>query len=80
MAEQQPSARKQLPIPPIPTTAYTSKKRKPEGKKKAQKSKLDRARHKTRVNIGVAIQRWRDLCDLKGFKTDAELATFLLDR
>ena len=72
-------SRKQLPIPPSPTTAYRSKKRKPE-EKKAQKNELDNARDKTRVNIRVAIQRWRDLRDLEGFKTNAELATFLLDR
>ena len=79
MVEQQPSARKQLPIPPLPPTAYTSKKRKPE-EIKSTKKELDRARDKTSVNIGMAFQRWKELCDLEGRKTDAELANFLVDR
>ncbi|KAJ8254970.1 hypothetical protein GJAV_G00199450, partial [Gymnothorax javanicus] len=49
-------------------------------KKKAQKKELDKVRDETRVNIGVAFQRWREFLDLEGLKTDAELATFLLDR
>ncbi|XP_028300650.1 uncharacterized protein LOC114462164 [Gouania willdenowi] len=77
MAEQQPSA-----IAPFATTAYmaetTSKKRRPEGRK-PKKKELYRARDKSRINIGVDFQRWRELRDLKGLKTDAELATFLLD-
>lgn len=38
------------------------------------------ARSKTRINIGAAFERWRDLRQLKGMKTDAELALFLLNR
>ena len=45
MAEQQPSVRKQLPIPPLPTTAYTSKRRKPEEKK----STKERIRQKPEI-------------------------------
>uniref|UniRef100_A0AAR2IKQ5 Uncharacterized protein n=1 Tax=Pygocentrus nattereri TaxID=42514 RepID=A0AAR2IKQ5_PYGNA len=45
-----------------------------------KKRELDRARDKTRANLGAAFQRWRALRDLKGFRSDAELATFLLDR
>ena len=66
--QQQPSTRKQLPIPPLQTTAYMSKKQKPE-EKEEQKNELDRARHKSRENISVAIQSWRKLRDLEGFKT-----------
>uniref|UniRef100_A0A8C5HCX0 Uncharacterized protein n=1 Tax=Gouania willdenowi TaxID=441366 RepID=A0A8C5HCX0_GOUWI len=45
----------------------------------SKKKKLDRARDKSRINIGVDFQRWRELRDLEGLKTYAELATFLLD-
>lgn len=37
------------------------------------------ARSKTRINIGAAFERWRDLRQLKGMKTDGELALFLLN-
>ncbi|XP_037830602.1 zinc finger protein 37 isoform X2 [Kryptolebias marmoratus] len=40
---------------------------------------LDQARNKTRVNIGAAFPRWRELREQKGFRNDAQLATFLLD-
>uniref|UniRef100_A0A3Q3B0C2 Uncharacterized protein n=1 Tax=Kryptolebias marmoratus TaxID=37003 RepID=A0A3Q3B0C2_KRYMA len=50
------------------------------GEKQTQKKELDRARNKTRVNIGAAFQRWKQLRVRKGFRTDAEVATFLLDR
>ncbi|XP_028299208.1 uncharacterized protein LOC114461402 [Gouania willdenowi] len=82
MAEQQPSASKKLPIPPLALTAYTAKtsiKKWRQEERKAKKKVLDRARDKSRINIGVDFQRWRELRDLKGLKTDAELATFLLD-
>ncbi|XP_074546810.1 uncharacterized protein LOC141805591 isoform X1 [Halichoeres trimaculatus] len=41
---------------------------------------LDKARAKTRVNIGSAFQRWRQLRQAKGMKSDTLLAEFLLDR
>ncbi|KAG5834952.1 hypothetical protein ANANG_G00266990 [Anguilla anguilla] len=72
-----------LPVPPLSTTAYTDKKckkRKTDEEKMSTKKKLNRARDKTRVNIGLAFQRWRELRNLKGFKSDGELAVFLLDR
>ncbi|XP_041834095.1 uncharacterized protein LOC121635100 [Melanotaenia boesemani] len=54
------------------------------GKKKKvryESQKLyDQKRGKTRINIGVAFTRWRQLRNNKGLKSDAELATFLLDR
>ncbi|XP_073724306.1 uncharacterized protein [Misgurnus anguillicaudatus] len=64
-----------LPIPRLPTRAKQKTK-----EKKTTKIESDRARNKTRINIGPAFERWRNLRDLKGFKLDAELATFLLDR
>ncbi|XP_070826977.1 uncharacterized protein [Chaetodon trifascialis] len=82
MAEQRPPPTGKLPIPPLPTTAYTAKttKKKKAGlERQTKKKELDRARDKTRINIGAAFQGWRELRDLKGFKTDSELATFLLD-
>lgn len=45
-----------------------------------QKRACDRAHAKTRINIGRAFERWRELRFLNGFKTDAETAFFLLDR
>ncbi|XP_071398689.1 uncharacterized protein [Centroberyx affinis] len=72
-----------LPLPPLPTTAYTTKrsnkKRKTEEEKHATKKKLCRERDKTRVNIGVALERWRELRESKGFKTDAMVALFLME-
>ncbi|XP_036452701.1 zinc finger protein 470-like isoform X2 [Colossoma macropomum] len=83
MADKEPPACKKLPIPILPTTAYTTKtckQKKTNEEKHAKKKELDRARDKTRANLGAAFQRWRALRDLKGFRSDAELATFLLDR
>ncbi|KAM4584545.1 uncharacterized protein PAE49_004061 isoform 2-T2 [Odontesthes bonariensis] len=80
MAQQQKNPK--LPIPPLLTTAYTSKiskKRKKEAEKDVRRKEIDRARNKTRVNIGEAFERWRELRELKGFKLDADLAIFLLD-
>ncbi|KAM4615254.1 uncharacterized protein ACJ7VT_010431 [Polymixia lowei] len=81
MTEKGPTYK--LPIPPLPTTAYTAKhvkKRKSDAEKQLTKKELNRARDQTRVNIGEAHQRWRELRLLKGFKSDAQLALFLLDR
>lgn len=72
------------PIPPLATTAYTAKtakkKKLDESTVKARKKESDKARGATRVNIGIAFERWRVLKENKGFKFDYELATFLLDR
>lgn len=53
-----------------------------EGKKPrcASKRLHDQKRSKTRINIGSAFPRWRELLLKKRMKLDAELATFLLDR
>lgn len=83
MAGKQPLSMKKLPIPPLPTTAYTiktSKRKKTTEEKQAKRKELVRARDKTRLNIGTAFHRWRELRNLRGFKTDPELATFLLNR
>uniref|UniRef100_A0A4W6DWT3 Uncharacterized protein n=1 Tax=Lates calcarifer TaxID=8187 RepID=A0A4W6DWT3_LATCA len=37
-------------------------------------------RGKTQVNIGAAFQRWKDIRELRGLTSDAEVALFLLDR
>ncbi|XP_053195562.1 uncharacterized protein LOC128379949 [Scomber japonicus] len=55
------------------------KKEKPEEERTANKKALDKARGQTRINIGVAFERWRQLRDLKGLNSDAEVALFLLD-
>ncbi|XP_048100324.1 zinc finger protein 879-like isoform X2 [Alosa alosa] len=46
---------------------------------KLKKKGYDLARAKSRVNIGVGFQRWRNLRELKCMKTDEDLALFLLD-
>ncbi len=62
-------------------TGSAKRKRKEltEEQKKAKRDS-DRTWAKTRVNCGPSFNRWRELRDLKGFKTDPELAVFLLDR
>lgn len=55
------------------------RKRKRSKNVNLKKRVYESARSKTRLNIGVAFERWRDLRQLKGMKTDAELALFLLD-
>lgn len=55
-------------------------KRRRSEEQKLKKKGYDQARAKSRVNIGEAFQRWRDLRELEGMKTDAEVALCLLDR
>uniref|UniRef100_A0A671NA74 Uncharacterized protein n=1 Tax=Sinocyclocheilus anshuiensis TaxID=1608454 RepID=A0A671NA74_9TELE len=48
-----------------------------------QKKAYDKARSRTRVNIGSAFQRWRELKEREGLRSDVEVAVvalFLLDR
>jgi len=40
----------------------------------------ERQNAKTRVILGDAFQRWRQLKDREGLPTDAAVASFLLDR
>lgn len=44
------------------------------------KRSRDRRRQKTRINIGAAFPRWRALMKDKCFRTNAEVACFLLNR
>ncbi|XP_067249109.1 uncharacterized protein [Chanodichthys erythropterus] len=68
-----------FPQPTTPGTGKRSKKRKTVLQTATTKKRLDHQRAQTRVNIGVAFPRWRQLRDSKGLKTDAMLAVFLLD-
>ncbi|KAM4594264.1 uncharacterized protein V3H82_027528 isoform 4-T4 [Fundulus diaphanus] len=82
MAGTNPTVTGKLPISRLPPTQITKKGRQKmtEEEKQAKKREEDKVRNKTRINIGVAFERWRKLRLSKGFKTDAKLATFLLDQ
>lgn len=43
------------------------------------KREHDRQRGRTRVNLGQAYGPWKKLRDQNGFKTDAEMAFFLIN-
>ncbi len=62
------------------TGAGSAKRKREELTKKQRKAKRDsdRAQSKTWVNLGQSFNRWRELWDLKWFKTSPELALFLL--
>lgn len=47
---------------------------------KLRKKGCDQTKAKRLVNIGETFQRWRDLREVKGMKTNEEVAKFLLDR
>ncbi|XP_077423082.1 uncharacterized protein LOC144052679 isoform X2 [Vanacampus margaritifer] len=81
-AEFPPTENKEMPIPCLPTTGHnTHKQEQSEGVSKAKKDELDRTQDETiSMSGGNAFERLRDFRDLKGFKSDAEVATFLLDR
>uniref|UniRef100_A0A672MYI9 Uncharacterized protein n=1 Tax=Sinocyclocheilus grahami TaxID=75366 RepID=A0A672MYI9_SINGR len=49
-------------------------------KNKRRKRLQNKRRSRTRVNIGSAFQRWRELQEWEGLRLDAEVALFLLDR
>ncbi|KAM7368748.1 hypothetical protein PAMP_013056 [Pampus punctatissimus] len=74
-----------LPIPPVPTTTYNTKQAKRRKtfetleEKRENKKALNQKRDLTRVNIGEAFSRWRELRAVEGLKNDAEVALFLLD-
>lgn len=70
---------KVAPVPPTACITKQSKKRKTVFEKATTKKRLDQARSQTRVNIGIAFQRWRQLREVKGLKSDAMVAVFLLD-
>ncbi|XP_035516428.1 uncharacterized protein LOC118327246 [Morone saxatilis] len=69
-------------IPALATTAYTTKlpkRRKTDLTRRTAKRESDYRRNKTRVNIGEAFQRWRELRKCLGLSLDSELAVLLLD-
>lgn len=82
MEEKQIDVAGKLPIPRLVLAQKPKKSRKKETpeERKRKKRESNRVRAKTRINIGAAFQRWRELLFLKGFNTDSELATFLLDK
>ncbi|KAM8772221.1 uncharacterized protein AB9X84_008226 isoform 2-T2 [Acanthopagrus schlegelii] len=79
MAEGQQGGK--IPIPRLAPPLPVSKRRKKKSfeEKQCKKKELDRARNKTRINIGASFRRWRELQILQGLKSDAELAALLLD-
>ncbi|XP_051721834.1 uncharacterized protein LOC127497425 isoform X2 [Ctenopharyngodon idella] len=79
MADKQQPLFAVFPQPTTPGTGKQSKKRKTVLQTATTKKRLDQQRAQTRVNIGVAFPRWRQLRDSKGLKTDAMVAVFLLD-
>ncbi len=56
------------------------KKRKISEEQNIKKKGYDQARGRTRVNIGAAFQRWRELKGREGLESDNEVALFLFDR
>ncbi len=53
----------------------------PKRPRHISKKLYDQQRYnKSRIHIGAAFERWRQLKIDKGLKTNAELANFLLDR
>ncbi|KAM4545156.1 uncharacterized protein PAE49_017857 [Odontesthes bonariensis] len=61
------------------TTAGSKRKGKTVFEKATARIKATEERNKTRVVIGTAFQRWRQLKEENGLQTDAKLAQFLLD-
>ncbi|XP_073669281.1 uncharacterized protein [Paramisgurnus dabryanus] len=61
------------------TYAEAKSKELSEPTKKELKRKRDRRIQKSRVNIGIAFSRWKELMKAKEFQRDAEVACFLLD-
>jgi len=45
-----------------------------------RKRESDKVKARTRINIGQAFPRWRELKDEEGCPTDADLAVILLDK
>jgi len=52
----------------------------PKKKRRIKSSEYRRFSSKKRIIIGKAFERWRELKELNIFKSDAEVALFLLDR
>lgn len=84
MAESQAPEIEKEPPRLLLTTQFELKasdeERKPLLEQRTVKKELDQTRPRTsRVNIGAAFPRWRELREQKGFGNDAQFATFLLD-
>ncbi|XP_026114303.1 uncharacterized protein LOC113092779 [Carassius auratus] len=61
----------------------SKRKRKPSlraAQSLSTKRESKRVSERTSINLGGAFERWRQLRDLMGFKSDPQLAFFLLDR
>lgn len=65
---------------PTRSCAGKRSRRKTVYEKAMTKRRLEQERAKTRVTIGAAFPRWRQLRESKCLKTDAMVALFLLDR
>lgn len=79
MAEEQAQTSNEEPVPLFLITSNTAQQNK--RKKVADKERVEEGvSDEARINIGAAFQRRREIRELKGFKADAEFATFLLDR
>ena len=63
--------------PSLPTSKRRDKQTDEE--RQCKNKDLDRAREKTRTNVGASFQRLRELQDLR-LKSKAELDAFLLDK
>ncbi|KAM8761632.1 uncharacterized protein AB9X84_006631 isoform 3-T4 [Acanthopagrus schlegelii] len=64
---------------PRPSADAVPQKRKCTGEANDPRRLWDKKRGKTRVNIGVAFPKWRELRDKLGLQKDADLACLLLD-
>lgn len=52
----------------------------PKRRRRIRAREYVRVYSKTRIVIGKAFERWREIKEQKFFKSDAEVALFLLDR
>ncbi|XP_070773248.1 uncharacterized protein [Enoplosus armatus] len=65
---------------PSLTEPHVKKPKKPLSEEaRRAKRENDRQRGRTRVNLGPAYSAWKKLRDKNGFKTDAEMAFFLIN-
>jgi len=56
------------------------KRRRPSEAQMAKRREREKQRAKTRIYVGPAFERWREVRRQRGFLTDIELALYLLDR
>lgn len=67
-------------LPARSAAGGSSVKRKRTGESNDPRRFWDRRRNMTRVNIGVAFPRWRELRDKLELQRDADLACILINR